>query len=545
VVSLIVFLVMLGVLIFVHELGHFLVAKRAGIYVERFSIGFGRRLFGRRVGETDYCVSALPLGGYVRMAGQSDLPREQSEKGEVQLEEWEADVPEERRFTSKPPSVRAAVLFAGPFMNCLFGIALYPLVFMLGQEVPVSTMDTRVGEPIDGAPAQAAGIRLNDRIVRAAGRDLHVFEDLVIEMYKHKDVPVEIDVDRDGEMFRLEVTPTEYDEDRPPGIGVTRFEPARVGAVTEGWPAHGAGLEQGDLITHADGERVDWYRLVSVLREKAGQRVELAVERADGTQSILSLVPRSAGVLETVVLDGNGKVVAVEGDVTGLAGLLRRLKEAFGAGPKSDVARWRKGDVVVAVDGTPVEGDEIADLIVARPGAETRFTVERTAWFRSERFDIIETLGVRGMIGMEWSQEMTYMQYPPGEAIVRGVVKSFKSVDLVLTTVRQLVRGKVKISNLAGPLGIYRYTEAVWAAGLVPLMQFVAILSFNFFVLNLLPLPVLDGGQLVLVGVEAVIRRPVGIRLQIWLQRVGIVLLGLLMIVVFYNDIVRMIEDVF
>jgi len=548
-VSLIVFIVMLSVLVFVHELGHFAVAKWAGIYVDRFSIGFGKRLFGKRLGETDYCVSALPLGGYVRMAGQSDMPREQTEDGDEKLDEWELKVPVERRFTSKPPLVRASVLFAGPFMNAVFGIAVYPLVLMLGQQVPASVMDTRVGQPLEGKPAHVAGVKLGDRIVRVAGKEVDTWEDLLMAIVPQADREIELVIERPGEpdLVRLDVTPTKYDKDQLAGIGVPPFEPARLGGVVEGWPAWQAGIEPGDIVTHVNGELVDWSRFVQLLREMAGEPVELTVQRPDETEFTAVLVPRAAGMLEQVVLDQDGTVAAVEGSATGLTGLFQRVGEAFGSSADSSVpAEWKRGDRIVAVDGVPVtDREDIEELVSEVPGADVTFTVLRSNWFRREKIDIVETLGSRGKIGVAWEQQTTMLKYPPGEAIAQGVVKSIKSVDLVVRTVRWLIGGQVNVSNLAGPVGIYRIASAAWAAGFVTLLQFAAILSFNFSVLNLLPIPVLDGGQLVLVGTEAVMRRPVGIRMQIWLQRVGVALLALLMVVVFYNDIIKIIEGVF
>ncbi|MCD6287558.1 MAG: site-2 protease family protein [Candidatus Hydrogenedentes bacterium] len=512
-ISILVFLVMLGVLVFVHELGHFMVAKWAGIYVERFSIGFGRRLFGRRIGETDYCVSALPLGGYVRMAGQSDVPQEVKDDGEVQMEEWEANVPEERRFTSKKPAVRTAVLFAGPFMNALFGMALYPIVLMMGQLVPVSTLDTRIGEPVQGAPAAEAGFKLGDRIVSVAGKPVHTWEDLVVATAMQGETEIDIEVERDGKTLHIQVTPREYEEDQPPGIGVPRFEPAWVGSVKKGWPAEKAGIEKGDLIERVDGQLVDWQKMTEIIRNGPGKTFKLTVKKADGTERVVAVTARAAGTLEPP--------------------------------EEGQPSPWRPNDKVVAVDGNPVTQDEAEDIVAERPGQTVTFTVKRRSLFGSREVTITETLGSRGMIGIVWEQATTMLKFPPGQAIVQGVVRSVKSVDLVLRTVRGLTNRSVKIKNLSGPVGIAVITARAWDAGFATLLQFMAILSFNFFVLNLLPLPVLDGGQLVLTGIEAVRRRPVDIRVQIWLQRVGIALLATLMVVVFYNDILKIIKGVF
>jgi len=524
VVSLAVFIVILGVLIFVHELGHFVVAKWAGIYVERFSIGFGRRLFGKRVGETDYCISALPLGGYVRMAGQSDMPQ-QVEEGKVQLEEWEANVPEEQRFTSKRPWVRAVVLLAGPLMNGLFGMAVYPLVFMLGQQVPSYTQDTRVGEPSENGPALQAGIRLGDRILSANGSKVDTWEKLTTTMIRYADQPVDLEIERERETIRLGVTPTRYEGAQYPGIGVMPFVPARVGEVLEGWPAEKAGLRAGDLITHADGEPVDRPRLTRLLSENIGEKVELNIRRDTDPEFTMTVVPRKVGMVESVLFDPDKpELVTTVYDKS---------------------SQWRRGDRIVAIDGVAVERDEAENLIRQKPNVGVQFTVERRVWFSTTQVDITETLGDRGMIGMTWGEDLVTRQYPPGKAIVYGVVQSVRSSRFVVTVVRRLIARDIQMKSLSGPIGIYYMTRQAVKVGYVTVLEFMAILSFNFFILNLLPIPVLDGGQLVLIGTEVVTRRPVGIRMQIWLQRVGVALLLLLMTMVFYNDIVKRIKGIF
>lgn len=518
--ALIVFLVMLGLLVFVHELGHFMVAKWAGIHVETFSLGFGRKLFGKRIGDTEYRVSALPLGGYVRMAGQSDMPQEVDGE-EVVMEEWEKNVPDDQRFTAKSPGVRAAVLFAGPFMNAMFGMALYPIVLMMGQMVPASTMDTRIGEPIEDAPAIEAGFMLGDKILSIEGNPVNTWEDIVIAIALKKETEIDVEIDRQGETLHIPVTPVDYTGTGLSGIGIHLFEPARVKSVKEDWPASESGIGPGDLVTGIDGELVDWYKMSEILAGRPGEVLELTVKKPDGAEVVVSVVPRAVGSVEDVLVQEDGTVLGVA----------------------EDNDRWKKRDKIVAVDGKPVSDQNLETLIGERPGEEVRFTVERTSWFRTELIEIVDTLGTRGMIGMVWDQELTMLKFPPGKAIVEGVIRSVKSVDLVLKTVRGLGAGTVNVKNLSGPIGIARIAAEAWDKGLVTLMQFTAILSFNFFILNLLPLPVLDGGQLVLVGIEAVRRRPVGIKVQIWLQRVGIALLATLMIIVFYNDIANWIKD--
>ena len=184
-------------------------------------------------------------------------------------------------------------------------------------------------------------------------------------------------------------------------------------------------------------------------------------------------------------------------------------------------------------------------IIRTKPNIGVQFTVERRAWFSATEVDMTETLGDRGKIGMAWGEDLVMRQYPPGKAVIYGVVQSVRSSRFVITVVRRLLTRDIPMNSLSGPLRIYQFTRQAVKVGYVTVLEFMAILSFNFFILNLLPIPVLDGGQLVLVGTEVVIRRPVSIRMQIWLQRVGVALLLLLMTMVFYNDIVAIVKGVF
>ena len=151
------FAVLLGALVFVHELGHFIAAKLSNVYVVRFSLGFGKRLFGFKRGETDYCLSMIPLGGFVKMVGQEDMPRTEEEAAEAEPDL--PDVPPERCFNTQPAGNRLAISFAGPLMNLLFAFPLFWLVFMIGIQIPIYTKHTRIGTVYEGSPAEQAGIK--------------------------------------------------------------------------------------------------------------------------------------------------------------------------------------------------------------------------------------------------------------------------------------------------------------------------------------------------------------------------------------------------
>lgn len=338
-------IILLGMLIFVHELGHFLVAKWMGVGVEKFSLGFGKKILGKQIGETEYLLSAIPLGGYVKLVGEDpteDIPA--------------ADL--ERSFSAKPVLSRLAVVVAGPLFNILFAVLILSSVHMLGIRVPS-------GKPI-------------------------------------------------------------------------------VGATVEGYPAQEAGIVAGDRVLSIDGRRLEtWSEMAAIIHTSAGKEVNIAVERS-GNQLSFKVTPRS-----------NEK-------------------------------------------------------------------------------------GEAGFIGIE--PMLVLERYSVPTAFKYGALKSWEISLIILNSIKKMFLGELSMKNLGGPILIAQEAGRSANQGFLSYLTFAAIISINLGLLNLFPIPVLDGGHILFFLIEIVIGRPVNINIRAKAQQVGMFLLMAFMVFAFYNDILRFIR---
>lgn len=447
--SVISFIVVLGILIFVHEFGHFIVAKFFGVGVERFSLGFGPRLIGKTVGITDYRISAIPLGGYVKMVGEE--PDAELEPDEVAIS-----------FTHKHVAKRACIVAAGPFFNLLLAFVIFlGFYLVLGFEdiKPV----IRAVRP--DSPAAAAGLKPGDRILAIGDEKVRSWFDIEKAIEDASGETMDLAVARKDESFATRLTPQVQvgrdifgDEVEYFDMGISGFpelEPV-VGEVSPGFPAQKAGLKPGDRIVAVNGDPVDSWRDMSLaISESKGQQIRLTVSR-EGDRLEIPLTP----------------ALRKEETVTG-----------------ETVDRY-----LIGISAAGIRLDE-EDRIVRRLGPLTAVT------------------------------ESFYRTWFIIKLSVKGIVK--------------IADGSVSSNNLGGPIMIAKMAGDQAKAGLDKLIQFIALISINLAILNILPIPVLDGGHLLFFFIEAVIRRPVGIRVREIAQQAGMVLLLMLMIFVFYNDITR------
>jgi regulator of sigma E protease len=443
------FLVAIGILVAVHEFGHYWVAKRLGFKVLRFSIGFGKPLL-MRVGKdrdrTEYCVAAIPLGGYVKLLDERE--------GEVDAAELH------RSFTRRPVLHRIAVLLAGPAMNLLFAATLYAILAMVGTEIvkPV------VGQVRLDGPAAAAGLQRGDQIVRVGNRSVDDTEELQIALIRQftDDGVIPLRVRRDGAERSLTLR---VDQD------------------------HRALTEPGKLLPGLGFDLATWNASTLVYEVPAG----------------------SAGAR---------------------VGL-------------------RPGDRLLAVDGSPVANRaEFVEMVSAAPGRDISIEIERGG----ERLRIVaavpavvdqgRTIGRLGITLEEGART-----WPPGlvqthrsgplDAAVLGVQKTWEMSSLTVQMLWRILTGQVSAKNISGPLSIAEFAGISAYLGVTAFLAFLAIISVSLGVLNLMPVPLLDGGQVVYQLVEAVKGTPLSERAQLFGQQVGIALLVVLMSLAFYNDISR------
>jgi regulator of sigma E protease len=439
------FVVVLGILIVVHELGHFLMARLAGVGVERFSIGFGPVLWRFRGKETEYCVSAIPMGGYVKMMGDDENPLEGGKTSTIDPA---------KAFNGKPLAARFLIVFAGPAMNFVLAAVIAGLMFMLvGRPVAPAL----VGRVTDGSPAAQAGLKTGDRLVAIDGKPVQYWEDLARIVQAARGRALQVTAQGPAGERTVALTPAQTkrkdlfgDEQTVWEIGASPYIPAAIGDTVAGDPADQAGLKAGDVVVALEGQPVlSWDELAERIHQRAGQPTRLEVKRGAETLAI-TVTPKK------------GKIPGADGKETevGLVGI-------------------RPGGSVTMVRSNPISA----------------------LWE-----------------GVAWS----------GDVTMKTAIGLYK-----------IVVGQLDRSNIGGPIQIAKTAGEQARQGIVSLALFTAVISINLFLLNLLPVPMLDGGHLLFFAFEAVLGRPLSVRKREVAQQVGFALLMLLMVFAFYNDFKR------
>ncbi|MFO0773995.1 MAG: RIP metalloprotease RseP [Nitrospiraceae bacterium] len=436
------FLVVLGVLVAFHELGHFLAARWVGVKVLKFSLGFGPRLFSRQAGETEYLLSAIPLGGYVKLFGE---------------EEAEALTPDDRRrsFVHQDLWKKMLIVAAGPGFNFILAYLVYTGVLAFGYAVPVPSFKDIVSEieaVMPGSPADAAGLKAGDRIIRVNDRDVSTSTELHELVVKSNGKPLTIDVRRQDQVKTYVVTPASGDPmpDGAPSyrLGIEERAPVVTGIVP-GSPAALGGFQEGDRVTRIGTNDIHtWSQMTNIVREHANKPLEFAVLR------------RGAPVTLTVTPSGEK----------------------------------------ATVDGKTIE---------------------------------------YGRIGISAQSQSVIQAATPWSVPVLGAVATWRWTELTTVGIYKMFTGEISSKNIGGPLTIANISGEAASQGTSSLVFLIAMLSINLGVLNLLPIPILDGGHLFFFALEGILRKPLGERQREIAQQVGLVLLVGIMVFAFWNDLER------
>jgi len=425
--TILAFAFVLGVLIFVHELGHFMMARRVGVRVLKFSLGFGPRIVGFKRGDTEYVISAIPLGGYVKMAGENpDDPR--------------TGKPDE--FLSKSKWQRFQILIMGPVMNLILAVAVTAVVLMNGAEVPAfHSKPPVVGHVSPGTPADKGGIRAGDRIVSIAGHAVDTWEQYFVAISTRASRETPIVFDRDGKQMSVVVTPTPQTNFEVGDIGAQPLSQPRVGSILAGSPAEKAGLKSGDTILKVDDTKVTVpSQLVDIISKKANTPVTLTIAR-NGVEQLVSITPE---------LDGD-----------------------------------------------------------------------------------------RGRIGINILEDIEKIKLGPIDAVKMSVQRNYEQARLIIQTVGQLITRETSTRQLMGPLAIAQLSGESAQLGWIPLFGLMATISLNLGLLNLLPIPVLDGGHIFIMMLEGLARRDFSVKVKEKMFLAGFAVLLMLMVTVIYNDLTR------
>ncbi len=529
IINVIKFLVMLGILIFVHELGHFLVARRAGVYIKKFFLGFdiaGLKLLSFKKGETEYGIGILPLGGYVKMAGQEDLPVG-DEEAEKKLEEEDKDIPPEMRFDRKPLSSRAAIVAAGPLMNLLLGLILFIVIAFIGVSISKHWSQCVVGSVEPGLPAAEVGIRPGDRIVEVGGEEIEDWDDLLWFMrFADPGEAIPITYRRDGEIIASDITPRLFRGSSFPRIGISPGGEVAVWGLQTDSEAFRAGLAAGDIVEAVNGRPVLYPQVEDIIGSSPGADLRLTVVRTgeEGEEEI-SVPIGSRGLIPGLYVF-EGRVLGVD----------YRARDG--------VSKLKKGDRIVGINGRSVSPEEVNRLI-EEAGAETLLELDvlRKGWmfFRpdsrfSVRAEVVREGELEG-VALNYYPEKVLIKYSGLKAVSMGVKMTKEMVEKMFVTVYMLAAGRLPASELAGPVGIFAITSTT--RRLIEFITLLALISINLGIINLLPLPVLDGGHLLLFLIEGVRRKPLTPRTVGIAQHVGLILIIALFILVTYNDIIH------
>ena len=536
------FVLMLSVLIFVHELGHFLAAKACGVRVLKFSLGFGpaigigrHRLQWKR-GHTEYVVAWFPLGGFVKMLGEN--PDEEDSDPEVEAHRDET-------LGAKPLWQKLTIVFAGPIMNLLL-----PVVIFVGmQAVGIPRADAVIGLVERASPAAAAGLREGDRVTAIDGEAVRWWGDISEAVRKHPGDSLRLSIDRSGQALEVVLAVAdekgldEFGESTRVGwAGLDHPRPAALlGVLDVDSDAWRAGLRSGDrVITVAGFEVEDWYGLRDAYAKasSSGSDVALDVKRvdADEVREISFTVRANKDLAALGVIRASAVVNYVEPDsAASRAGLREKdLILEFGGRPVEFFYTFARA--VRASEGRPLP------LVFARDGELHQVEIAAELMETENDFGMSEErlrIGISGYDAIVTGAVSLDLARNPLVSVPHAVEMTIDITRLFLVGLGKLVTGQVSSKNLAGPIGIAQMAGSAYEQGWDSYLRLMILISINLGILNLLPIPILDGGQATLFIVEGVRRSPLSLRSKIVVQQIGVTVLILLMGLAFWNDLTR------
>lgn len=537
------FIVLLGVLIFVHELGHFLVAKFFGVRVEVFSLGFGKKLLSYKKGDTTYCISLIPLGGYVKMYG----------------DEIGSDIPEKEKqfsFTHKPVLQRIAVVLAGPMMNFFFAILVFFLVAQIGEEV----RSPLVGDVTPGSIAAKAGVQSGDLILEVNSVPVRSWDEVQKNLQVSKNRSATLKIKHlDGSEQQIEAITEIVPNPNPVSLDdyiaeiqglVYASKAASVGVLPDSILAQ-VGLQNGDVITMINDTPVKYFRYLESslqkiasetkklqfqvqrlsLDEKKNEVKSFQVELKDSFKDLKSLGLESSELYLAKVLDGSpaqkaglmvaDRILEINGaTVQHWEQVLQSIKSFSGNG--SLTLKVRRGLEIKELSITPTMTTQSNGL----GNEEKRFTIGIIPYMTqgAPTTTVVKADGIFN-------------------ALHRGFQKTIDVSIMTAVSFLKLIQNKISPKHIGGVIAIGQAASETFKIGISHFLQMMGLISINLFILNLLPIPVLDGGHLLFYIIEALRGAPVSMRKMEIAQQIGLFLLMSLMLLSLFNDFTRIISN--
>ena len=475
-------IVVLGVIIVIHELGHFLVAKFFKIKVEIFSVGFGPRLFGFRKGETDYRISAFPLGGYVKMAGETPM---------------DAVTGEAYEFLSKPKWQRFLVAAAGPAMNIILAVGLIAGLYMYGTDVPEFLIGQAVINVVEpGSPAEQAGIKPGDQIVSFDGVEKPDWQDVQNTVITSPGRAIPIVIEREGKQFQFTVTPVRKGREEAGDVGMFPYYRQIVQDVQSNSPALAAGIHAGDEIIRVNGIdiRANGRTLPQILQQITEKTFPITVLRSENPAAAVRAPEPRRGFFSAA---------------------WNRLVHLF----------TRNG---TALDATAPRLSDVQQVAAAEQRKEVELQVTP------------ELREGRKMIGIGLQYPSVHIKLGPMAALQKSIESNKENAVLIFQVIGRLVKREASVKQLDGPISIISYSGQAYQAGFVTLFTFMALISLNLGILNIMPIPILDGGVILLLIIESLLGRDLSLRMKERIVQASVVFILMVMVIVLYNDVVKL-----
>lgn len=550
-VSVLAFLIMLGPLVIVHEFGHFLFARLFGVKAEVFSVGFGPKLWKKMRGETEWCISAIPLGGYVKLLGED-------REAELSPEE------QARALHKQAPWKRFFIFFGGPFFNFVMAVFLFMLIFIVG-EPKVDGIITRI---IPGTVAEKAGFKIGDRVLSMNGKSVRGMDEVisVVNESPHKNLKFEIQrqVENRPQTQFIEIIPTPqegyslYGESTHLGEIDGLFSPARTTDVGVSNPQSlvgKAGVRTGDRLVSWNGTLLkSWEEVDQRYKDTpVGKVVQLQIQK---NKNHSTHQPEGGNVVQTLELT-MVKTAKPMGEAWGLHSSELFIDRVIEKSPAAQ-AGLKAGDRLIGVGGKEVQsffqlkekiqgsGEKTGQvhLLWEREGKRTESLIVPTA---TETRDPVLKKVIHYTIGvvpkLQIAELPTYIErvWNPLKLVYLSVQRMFVFTWHNFVTIKKMLVGDVSVSTLGGPIMIGKIAGESLTRGLISFLTTMAMLSVGLGVLNILPVPVLDGGHLMILAIESVRRKPLNLRTMEIIQLVGLSLILMLMAIVIRNDIARLV----